>query len=154
MNSQEKQKLRETTFQEQIQTLLTVERNLAGRWVIQRFQFDDWLGVRVNPLMTDDPIHEEPPISGTATFATSGEAVEAMIALHEKFPDVQMRVSPVENDIRATGLSPRKYDEKSKYGEYPTWGELLQKFPELADKLVEHGNELCRWPFSSSIART
>ena len=129
MNSKEKRKLRETTFQEQIQTVLAVERQLAGRWVIQRFQSycDEWRGIRVTAIITDDPVHEEPPISGTATYATSSEAVDAMEELHNKFPDVPMRVAPAEEDILQAMLWPRKADEKARFGEYPTWEELRRK---------------------------
>ncbi len=135
MTFEEKVKLRETTFREQIQIVHKVEQQLSCHWVIQRLQFEEWCGVRVNPLMADDPIHEEYPISGVATYATSGEATDAMVALQEKFPDVLMRVEPVEKDIRATHLWPRVYDEKRFFGIAPTWGQLLQRFGSVASLL-------------------
>jgi len=127
MNGEERNRLRETSFREQVETIIAVAEQLEGWWVIQRFQFDEWRGIRINPLMTDDPVHEEYPVSGTLTYATSSEAVDATIALNEKFPYVLMRVGPVAEDIRATRLLPRTRSEKLIFGEYPRWGELLKK---------------------------
>jgi hypothetical protein len=78
MNSGEKNVLRETTFREQILTLLEVERQLENRWVVQKFQFDEWRGINVNAIIADDPISERFPITGTPTYETSGEALAAM----------------------------------------------------------------------------
>ena len=137
MDFAERQKLRGTTFREQIQIVLRVERQLRGRWVIQRFQFERWLGVRINPLMADNPVHEEYPITGIATYETSGEAVEAMVRLHQKYPALRMRVRPVEKDIAATYLWPRTYNAQQRFGQYPTWGQLRRQFSDVLYQLHE-----------------
>jgi hypothetical protein len=129
VKSQEKGKLRETTFLEQIQTVLAVERELEGRWVIQREFYGEWRGIIIRPIIPHDPVSEPFPLTGTATYPTSGEAVDAMERLHERFPEIQMRVSPVEDDIQATRLWPHTGLEKSTYGDYPTWAELRGKCP-------------------------
>jgi hypothetical protein len=123
--------LRETKFHEQIALLLRVTEQLRGCWVVQRNLFDEWRGLFVNPISPEAPLSKGfYPVTGT--YATSGEAVDAMLAMQTKYPNCPpLRVVPVQKDINATQLYPGTYDLKKKYGEYPKWGELLRKFPEI-----------------------
>jgi hypothetical protein len=138
VNSEAKRILRETTFREQIQMILAIEIQLENRWVIQKFEFDKWCGIKINTIIPDDPISEAWPMTGTPTYATSGEALEVMQKLQAQFPDVPMQVSPVEEDILAAHLSPGRPSEQQRYGRYPKCGELLQKHPHLRNVRVDH----------------
>ena len=134
MNSGEKRSLRETTFREQIETVLAVERELEGRWVIQKFAYGEWRALWVNPISPENPVSEMwYPFGSSMSYATSGEAVEAMIKLKTIAPDAPMRVEKAEQDIRATQLAPATGDDRAQYGQFPKWGELLQMLPELFD---------------------
>ena len=58
VNSDAKRTLRETTFREQIETVLMVEQKFEGRWVIQKFKFGEWSGLWVVPIDVEDPVTE------------------------------------------------------------------------------------------------
>ena len=98
----------DATFREQVQTLLQVERQLENRWVIQKFQFGEWRGIIVYAIIPDDPISETAPMTGTATYATSGEAMKAMEKLQAQYPDVPMQVAPAWQNILNAQLAPGK----------------------------------------------
>lgn len=129
MASDERKSVRETSFSEQVQTVLAVERQLAGRWVIQKFAYGEWRALWLNPIMPGNPLSEMwAPFSGVQSYATSGEAVDAMMELQSIGPGRPMRVVPAEEDIKATPLIPRTGREQAFYGRCPRWGELLLKF--------------------------
>lgn len=74
--------IKEESFAEQIATLVRVTAELKGRWIIQKFQFEEWRRIILNPLMLYDPVHEcWAPICGVTTYATSSEAADAIQTL-------------------------------------------------------------------------
>lgn len=129
-----KDDIREVGFAEQITIVLRLERELQGRWVIQKFMFDEWRGVTISAINPAEPIYDTwYPICKILTYATSAEAADAMMELQRRLPNCPaMRVAPVRKDIDAAQLRPGTPTEQRLYGRYPKWGELKRKFPELA----------------------
>jgi hypothetical protein len=152
MNGEEKRKLRETTFADQIEAMFVVEWELEGRWVIQKFAYEEWRGLWVNPIATENPVSEMwSPFNGVPSYATSGEATDAMMELQTIAPDRRMRVVRAEKDIGATLLTPRTAQEQATFGRGPRWGELLRKFPKLRMPPRQNGESLKDFPVASVL---
>lgn len=128
----------EPTFDDQIATVLRVEVELEGRWVVQKCEFGIRAGIQIHAIIPESPVDQMwVPFSARDTYETSGEAVDEMERLSAIGADVPMRVSPVQEDIDCTYLFPRTGAEKRKYGDIAiTWGELKRRFPEVISRFL------------------
>lgn len=130
---------KEMPILEQVANVLAVAKRLSGKYVVQckRNEQDGWQkALSVNPYMSDGGLQPPgPPLYGTPIYGTLADAQESVARRKKNWPNMEYRPVEAGEDIMEHTALYTHGEEVTLYGEYPTIGNLLKRFP-----LLEHGD--------------